>query len=183
MDEVRGALIANQEPMYRLSDLVRGIERAHDEHGSRVHIVDYLQLAWTGEAASIYDRVTEVSHAVRAAAKRLRIVTVGLSQLNRETSKAKGEQPGKEGMIGGSSLENDADQVLLLDHSRRRDVFLADGRPRGWIGWANLDKNRHGPAAEIPLRFDPDTFRIRQRLADEIRDDELPGTPRQVVDR
>lgn len=181
MDEVRGSLVANEEPMYRLADVIHGIERTTEEFGSRFHVIDYLQLAWTGKASTMYDRITEVSHAVRATAKRLRVVTVGLSQLNRETSKARGDRPSKEGMIGGSSLENDADQVLLLDHSRRRDVVAPDGRPRGWIGWLNLDKNRHGPSAEIPLRFDPDTFRIRQRMPDEIRDDELEGGAKKVV--
>jgi replicative DNA helicase len=181
MDEVRGALVVNEDPMYRLGDLVRGMERCVEEHGSRVQIVDYLQLAWTGDAATMYDRVTEVSHAVRAAAKKLGITTIGLSQLNRETSKAKGERPSKEGMIGGSSLENDADQVLLLDHSRRSDVFSPEGRPRGWTGWLNLDKNRHGPNAEVPIRFDPDTFRIRERMPDEIFDGELRTDARRTV--
>jgi replicative DNA helicase len=139
MDEVRGALVVNEDPMYRLS------------------------------------------HAVRAAAKKLGITTIGLSQLNRETSKAKGERPSKEGMIGGSSLENDADQVLLLDHSRRSDVFSPEGRPRGWTGWLNLDKNRHGPNAEVPIRFDPDTFRIRERMPDEIFDGELRTDARRTV--
>lgn len=181
MDEVRGGLIVNEDPMYRLRDLVAGIERTHEEFGSRVHLVDYLQLAWTGDAATMYDRVTEVSHAVRAVAKRLKVTTIGLSQLNRETSKAKADRPSKEGMIGGSSLENDADQVLLLDHSRRTDLFAPDGRPRGWSGWLNLDKNRHGPSAEIPIRFDPDTFRIRERMPDEIYDEEVRTEGRRTV--
>lgn len=176
MDQQLGTLLVNEDPMFKLPDLLAGIERTHEEHGSQVHIVDYMQLAWTGDASSMYDRITEVSHAVRSIAKRLRVVTVGLSQLNRETSKLGAERPMKEGMIGGSSLENDADQVLLLDHSRRADA-TKDGRIVGWIGWANLDKNRHGPQVDIPIRFDRDTFRIRQRLDDEILPGEIP-TPK-----
>ena len=70
--------------------------------------------------------------------------------------------------MGGSPLENDSDQTLLLDHSRKEPVFNREGRARGWIGWAILDKNRHGPELDIPLRFDGDNLRIRQRLDDEI---------------
>lgn len=181
MDEVSGTLVSNEQPMYRLADLIEGIERTAEANRSRVHVIDYLQLAWTGDADKLYDRVTEVSHAVRAAAKRLKVVTIGLSQLNRETSKAKGERPAKEGMIGGSSLENDADQVLILDHSRQRPCMSRDGRPRGWYGWANLDKNRHGPPTEVPIFFDPHTFRIRERLPDEILPDEQPSEAKRVV--
>lgn len=178
---LRGRIDSNKGPMSRLADLVEAIQRTHEQSSSKVHVIDYLQLAWTGDAAKIYDRVTEVSHAIRSLAKKLNIITIGLSQLNRETSKAKADRPAKEGMIGGSSLENDADQVLLLDHSRRREAFNREGKPRGWIGWANLDKNRHGPDADVPIRFDSDTFRIRERMPDEILPDELPTEAKRVV--
>lgn len=180
MDESRGTLVTNDEPLYRLADLLEGIQRCHAEHGCRLHVVDYMQLAWTTDASTMFDRITEVSHAVRTLAKRLKVVTLCLSQLNRLTTRERGARPAKEGMIGGSSLENDADQVLLLDHSRRTDLYGADGKPRGWEGWINLDKNRHGPSGEIPIRFDPETFRIRERLPDEIRAEELRDDVRRL---
>ena len=179
MDETRGTLHMNDEPMYKLSDILDGIRRMTEQHGARLHIIDYLQLAWTGDAATQYDRITEVSHAVRQIAKELRVVTLCLSQFNRETSKLK-ERPRKEGMIGGSALENDSDQTLLLDHSRRTPILSQTGRSRGWIGWANLDKNRHGPEVDIPIHFDADTGRIRQRMPDEIKDFEVEGQPKAV---
>ena len=179
MDEARGNLIVNDEPMYKLSDILDGVRRTHERSGARLHIIDYLQLAWTGDAASQYDRITEVSHAVRQLAKELRIVTLCLSQFNRETSKLK-ERPQKEGMIGGSALENDSDQTLLLDHSRKTPILTPEGRNRGWIGWALLDKNRHGPSIDIPIRFDADTGRMRQRDPDEVRDHEIDETRKAV---
>ena len=167
MDTARGTLLINRDPMFRLADLLDGMQRMHDEYGSRFHIIDYLQLAWTRDASTISEQITEISHAVRARTKKLNIVTLGLSQFNRETSKNP-ERPHKEGMMGGSPLENDSDQTLLLDHSRKEPVFNREGRARGWVGWGLLDKNRHGPELDIPLRFDGDNFRIRQRLDDEI---------------
>jgi replicative DNA helicase len=170
-DECRGTLRINRGPMSRLSDILDGMRSCYEEHGSRLHIIDYLQLAWTGDARNRYDRITEVSHAVRALAKELRVVTVGLSQLNREG--AKGGTPQKESMDGGGPLEADSDQVLLLDHSRKRPAINAAGVPRGWIGWVVLDKNRHGPQAEIPIRFNSDDFEMRERLEDEIQPGEI----------
>lgn len=173
MDATRGRLVVNDEPMWKLSDLLDGIRRNFEEHGARLHIVDYLQLAWTGNAESQVARITEVSHAVRQLAKELQIVTFCLSQFNRETSKFRTERPSKEGMIGGSALENDSDQVLLLDHSRRELFRDARGFVQGWDGWLLLDKNRHGPTVDIPIRFIAETGRIRQRLPDEVKDSEV----------
>lgn len=169
----KGSLHTNFEPLYRLTDLLVGIKRNFEETGSRLHIIDYLQLAWTGEAESQAAQITEVSHAVRQMAKELQIVTFCLSQFNRSTSTARAERPAKEGMIGGSALENDADQVLLLDHSRRTFFRNPAGKIDGWDGWLLLDKNRHGPSADIPIRFAAETGRIRQRMPDEIKDSEV----------
>lgn len=171
MNMARGQLIPNDEPLFKLSDLLDGIRRGYEQHGSRLHIVDYLQLAWTAHESQ-REQITEVSHRVRQLAKELGVVTFCLSQLNRSATTSD-EKPRKENMIGGSALENDSDQVLLLDRSRQKFVIGADGQKKGWIGWLMLDKNRHGPSTEIPIRYDADTGRIRERLADEIHDFEV----------
>jgi replicative DNA helicase len=171
MDAERGELLINNEPLFKLGDLTAGIRRNFEQHGTRLHIVDYLQLAWTGNAESQVARITEVSHAVRQLAQELLITTFCLSQLNRETTKQRSERPQKEGMAGAAALENDSNLVLLLDHSRRTPIHNSAGQPRGWVSWLLLDENRHGPGGEIPIRFDADTGRMRQRLSDEI----LPG--------
>ena len=168
MDAARGMLVPNDEPMFKLSDLLDGIRRNYEQHGSRLHIVDYLQLAWTSHESQ-RDQITEVSHRVRQLAKDLGVVTFCLSQLNRAAT-VTDERPRKESMIGGSALENDSDQVLLLDHSRKKKVYSAEGLERGWIGWLVLDKNRHGLSTDIPIRYDGDTGRMRERLADELHD-------------
>lgn len=165
----RGQLIPNDEPLFKLSDLLDGIRRNFEQHGSRLHVVDYLQLAWTSHETQ-REQITEVSHRVRQLAKELGVVTFCLSQLNRAATTTD-ERPRKENMIGGSALENDSDQVLLLDRSRQKFILdAATGRKKAWIGWLVLDKNRHGPADEIPIRYDADTGRMRERLADEIHD-------------
>lgn len=174
MNEIReangGLIHINRDPLSKLTQICEGIRRGFEVRGSRVHIIDYLQLAWTGSGKldEIFARVTEISHAVRGLAKELKVVTVGLSQFARETTRAN-ERPRKEGLMGGSPLENDAEQTLLLDHSRQ--VY----DEHGWKGWALLDKNRHGPSGikqDIPIHVCNRTLRMRERLDDEVEANE-----------
>lgn len=153
-----GTFLSNREPIHDLESVIDSIRYNHEVHGCRFFIVDYLQLA--GNAMDP-ESVARVSHAVRRTAKDMRVVTLGLSQFNRSTS-ASPDRPTKEGLMGGSPLENDADQVLLIDHSRMdKDV-------EGWRSYALLEKNRHGPVAEIPIAFDTETLRMRERMPDEL---------------
>jgi replicative DNA helicase len=161
-DEHRGALYLNRDPISKLRDIADSIRARHEYQGVRYFIIDYMQLAHVSRAADILDRVTEVSMEVRGLAKELGVTTVGMSQLNRQSSTAK-ETPRKEGLMGGSPLENDADQVLLLDHSRIQRTA------RGIESWAVLDKNRSGMLVEIPTLLNSSTLEMRQRLDDEIR--------------
>lgn len=165
--EQQGLIIINREIPPNLRGIADTVEHLVTHREVRYLIVDYLQLAAIGggRASEILDRVTEVSHFVRGVAKRHRVTTIGLSQLNRETSKST-EQPRKEGLMGGSPLENDADQVLLLDHSRvSRDVHTG-----AVLSYAILDKNRHGPPVEIPTYLSTTTLAITERLPDEVEE-------------
>jgi replicative DNA helicase len=152
-----GTFISNRRTLYNLPAVEAAICQAHDDLGSRFFVVDYLQLA----AVDPNDpsAITEVSHRVRQLAKDLSVITVGLSQFNRLTSASK-ERPTVHGLMGGSALENDSDQVVLLDHSR---VERAPAGVDGWHGYAMLDKNRHGPLTEIPILFNRGSLRMTER--------------------
>ena len=101
-----------------------------------------------------YMRLREFAH-------QFGVITIGLSQLNRETSRNYRERPIVQGLMGGSPLENDSDQVLLLDHSRYEK---AGSTARTWL---ILGKNRHGPNTEIPIEWNYRTLRVREALPDE----------------
>jgi KaiC/GvpD/RAD55 family RecA-like ATPase len=161
-DQAGGQFISNRRQLHSLKHVERTIRRAAEYDGARLVIVDYLQLA----AADPNDprEVTIASHAVRRLAQDLNITTLALSQFNRETSKDTG-RPTVHGLMGGSAIENDSDQVLLLDHSRMTRV-PAPGE--GWQAYALLAKNRHGPTVEIPIEFSSRTLRMRERQPDEM---------------
>ena len=59
--------------------------------------------------------------------------------------------------MGGSPVENDSHQVLLLDHSR----MVRQGTTMDT--WLIMDKNRHGSVADIPVRWDFKNLRLLPR--------------------
>lgn len=151
-----GTLFTNRQPIHKLSDVTDSMRFNHEVHGCRFFIVDYLQLAGNPLKP---ETIVAVSNAVRRNTVDLNVITFGLSQFNRMTSSSK-ERPVKEGLMGGSALENDAVQVLLIDHSRVEKV----GDHLFWT-YALMDKNRHGPTRDIPIEFNTRTLRMRERYA------------------
>jgi replicative DNA helicase len=150
--EQPGTLRTNERPMHSLAQIEEAM-RYHAAEGCRLMIVDYLQLAWVGRAETLYHQITEVSHTIQGLAKDLRVTTVGLSQVNRRTSSG-ADKLQKEGLMGGSSLENDAEQVVLLSKPERMyDGFQSEVR---------IDKNRHGPVAEWKMKLDPRTLQMSE---------------------
>ncbi len=138
------------------------------ERGASVFIVDYMQLADCRDEQTVERTVTAVSREVRRFAKQHSVLTFGLSQFNRSTSSTTTEPPRVQGLFGASGLENDADQVVMVDHSR----FEVSLEGRGARTHLILGKNRHGPVGEIPLWVDYSTLRWREAQPDEV--DEWP---------
>ena len=150
-----GTLWFNTDPVSELPVLVDMIRDMVMKKHCRVFFVDYLQLVWTGRATEILDRITEVSATIRRLTKIYGLTTIGLSQFNRMASRAD-TPPTCNDLMGGSPLENDADQVVLLDHT----TFKDHGNGLGYR--IILDKNRHGETGTFPALFDRRTLRITE---------------------
>ena len=156
LERTGGALYVNRRPLASLDSVVQAIEAHHERHGCRVFLTDYVQLCWARSAASLFEQVQEISHTIRGLAADRGLVSIALSQFNRETSTNRTSPPTPHGLMGGSALENDADQVVLLDHS----TFKRTGMTA--TGMVLLAKNRHGPQVDIPVRWDYRTLRVRE---------------------
>lgn len=154
-----GSIFVNRDEINRIEDIEAGFRYLVGVQGCRLIITDYLQLAWVKSAKSMLEAIQEVSHVIRGLAKSLRVTSLALSQFNRETSINREVPPTPQGLMGGSPLENDAVQVLLLDHSRYERT------PQGATTYLLLAKNRHGPAAEIPLAWDYKTLTMTERYS------------------
>lgn len=157
------SLFTNLEPLSQLDEVLDLMTAWKEEKGVRLFFVDYLQLIGFGDEDRLYREVTRISRAIRHFARKHLVTVVALSQFNRSTSANRSESPIPQSLIGSSSLENDADQVLLLDHSRYQRE--ADGRSAR--SWAILAKNRHGGNGEIPVCWDYGTLQVREALPDE----------------
>lgn len=165
LERVGGSLRVNRHTIRSLSDidLVFGFYTSREP--CTVFVTDYLQLAWLSGASSMLESITEVSHVIRGRARDHGVVSIGLSQFNRQTSANRQERPRVEGLMGGSPLENDADQVLLIDHTSYERHGTASAQAK-----ILLAKNRHGPQVEIPVRWDYRALQVRQESYDVVRE-------------
>ena len=161
VDEAEHLLYVNRAPINSLAEISDAITKAYETEGVRFFITDYLQLAWVSNAESIHTQITEVSHTIRGLAQKLGIVSVGLSQYNRETSKSH-DRPEVTGLMGGSSLENDADQVILLDHTTYKTQSSLEATQE-----VLLAKNRHGSAGRIAVQWDYKTLTVSELTTNE----------------
>lgn len=167
--ETGGYVQVNRRPISKLVDVVQSIRHHHETTGSRYFLVDYLQLAWTQANHSINERTELIAHQLRELSHSLGLTLVALSQFNRQTSANRHERPVAQGLMGGSAIENDSHQVLLLDHSRwERRGAEADT-------WLIVDKNRHGGLQDIPVRWDYRTLRLIPRVPTAEESEQIHG--------
>ncbi len=129
--------------------------------GVTYFVLDYLQLIRASSERDLLEKVTEISMRARDLAHDRKVVVIGLSQNNRVQSRNYADKPVIQGLFGGSPLENDADQVILLDHSRYE---RAGDTAKTWVV---LGKNRYGPSVEIPILWDYRTLRVREQVPEE----------------
>jgi replicative DNA helicase len=159
-----GTLYVNTAPIYRLEDIGEVIETYFVADNCRYFILDYMQLVEpSGVRQKMREAIAHISHTVNYHAKNLGFVHVGLSQYNRRTTQDRDHRPTVDSLIESSALGNDANQVLLLDHSRREENPIN----RSEKTYLLVAKNRHGPCGEIPIRLDKATLRFDEIYPDE----------------
>jgi replicative DNA helicase len=117
-------------------------------------IVDYLQLL-KGAPRRDGNRVaevTEISQALKTLARDLECPVLALSQLNRAVEHRADAQPGLSDLRDSGSLEQDADQVVML-WKENRD---AD------VGRVAVAKNRNGPTGSFDLGWNAQYARFEE---------------------
>jgi KaiC/GvpD/RAD55 family RecA-like ATPase len=144
-----------ERPRRELPAVLELCQQAVDA-GCRLIVVDYLQLVSVPGVSKRDEALTTISNELQSFCYRNGVNTLALSQLNRSTTANTEAAPTLHGLAGSSALENDADQIVLLDHTSKAEV--AGGKTLT----AMLDKNRHGPTVPIPLRMDYDTLRLTE---------------------
>lgn len=114
------------------------------EHGVRLIVVDYLQLAQGRGLENRVQEVSEISQALKNMARELNAPVLALSQLSRAVESRTDARPQLSDLRASGSIEQDADVVMFLyrpDPDNRADVRLS------------IAKQRNGPTGEVPLYF------------------------------
>lgn len=101
----------------RLSMLIMRTKRRMESQGQTLDlvIVDYLQLLTPDMTTrGMYEKISEVSMALKAAAKMHSVGMMALAQLSREVEKRDGKRPQLSDLRDSGQIEQDADGVLFL---------------------------------------------------------------------
>tara|TARA_R100001594_G_scaffold19399_1_gene37873 strand:- start:1265 stop:2152 length:888 start_codon:yes stop_codon:yes gene_type:complete len=152
------------------SEAVDFIREAVEEKNASMVIFDYLQLASSGVTERrLLDGISQMVTDLRQYTVEKEIVTILLSQFNRQTAVEMG-RPRASGLHGGSIIENCADVVTALSHH----AYKRDPEKREAKLWACVLKNRHGSVGDIPILQSYRTLQQREPLEDEFEEGDWP---------
>lgn len=143
IDDTPGASIAEMRTKAR---------RLQVEHGVKLLIMDYLQLATGGgKYDSRVQEVGAISQGLKNIARELKIPVVALAQLSRAIEQRGTKVPQLSDLRESGSIEQDADVVMFL--YREDDNNLEEYK-------LSISKHRNGPLKTIDLRFRGDRIRF-----------------------
>lgn len=126
--------------------------RLQAEHGVKMIIVDYLQLAvGDGRYDSRATEVQAISQGLKNLARELKVPVLALSQLNRSIESRGEKIPQLSDLRESGSIEQDADVVMFL--FRTDDENLEDMK-------LNIAKHRNGPLKTIDFKFKGNKMRF-----------------------
>ncbi len=115
-------------------------------------IVDYLQLMrGRGRYENRQQEISEISAALKALAKELKVPVVAISQLSRAPEqRGENKRPELADLRESGAIEQDADLVLLL---YREEFYKPDDAEAKGKAEIRIAKQRNGPTGTIPLVF------------------------------
>ncbi|MFZ5845257.1 MAG: replicative DNA helicase [Patescibacteria group bacterium] len=150
-------LFIDDTPGLNILEMRTKARRLQVEHGVRLVIVDYLQLADSGRRFD--NRVQEVSlisQSLKNLARELRLPVVACSQLSRAVEARGTKVPELSDLRESGSIEQDADVVMFL-YREEQDLKEWGAQIPTKL---RIAKHRNGPLAEIDLIFRGDRIRF-----------------------
>ncbi|WP_431281750.1 replicative DNA helicase [Humitalea sp. 24SJ18S-53] len=171
-------------PAITISAMRTRCRRLQRQKGLDLIVVDYLQLMRPAAGTKPENRVQEISQitqALKAIAKELRVPVIALSQLSRQVESREDKRPQLSDLRESGSIEQDADVVMFV---YRDDYYLAQREPKttnfdndekfhaAHDKWQQemarvhnraelyIAKQRHGPTGKIDLFFEGEFTRF-----------------------
>ncbi|PIZ71543.1 replicative DNA helicase [Candidatus Peregrinibacteria bacterium CG_4_10_14_0_2_um_filter_43_11] len=163
MDKLNNApIFIDDSVVSSISELRAKARRLQMEHGLDLLIVDYLQLmSGSTSGGAVINRVqeiSEISRALKALGRELRIPILALSQLSRAVELRNPKIPQLSDLRESGSIEQDADVVLMLYRKDYYEENLTE-EEKG-ITEVYIRKHRNGPVGKVQLRFDSTQMRF-----------------------
>jgi len=121
--------------------------RLQIEHGVKLIVVDYLQLAVSRNLINRVQEVSEISQGLKNIARELKCPVLALSQLSRSVEQRGEQRPQLSDLRDSGSIEQDADVAMFLwrplDEEKERPDHVK----------LTIAKHRNGAPGEIDLIF------------------------------
>lgn len=150
-------LFIDDTPGLNIIEMRTKARRLQVEHGVKLIIVDYLQLADSGRKFD--NRVQEVSvisQSLKNLARELRVPVLACSQLSRAVEARGNKVPELSDLRESGSIEQDADVVMFLYREETDQAMWGEQISTK----LRIAKHRNGPLAEIDLIFRGDRIRF-----------------------
>lgn len=144
-------LYIDDTPGLSLAEIRTKARRLQLEHGLKLLVVDYLQLAHGRNLENRVQEVSEISQGLKNLARELKIPVLAVSQLSRAVESRGTRKPQLADLRESGAIEQDADVVMFIyreDPEKLEDVTL------------DIQKHRNGPTGEIKLFFKADRVKF-----------------------
>ncbi|MDR2972146.1 MAG: replicative DNA helicase [Bacteroidales bacterium] len=154
-------LIIDDTPALSVFDLRAKCRRLKHQYDIQLIIVDYLQLMQGGTDAekgkgNREQEISYISRSLKALAKDLNVPVIALSQLSRAVeTRSASKRPQLSDLRESGSIEQDADMVMFIYRPEYYGLatFEDEDVPAQGLADIMIQKNRHGPNANIRIRF------------------------------
>jgi replicative DNA helicase len=138
-----------------LSQIINKIRKYNAKFGTKVFIIDYLQLVNIdlGKSSTREREIATISRSLKEVARTLEVIIIALSQLSREVGKRSDTRPKLSDLRESGAIEQDADFVIFpyrpayydnfetkIPFKERAELIIAKGRGTGITGMAQDDK-------------------------------------------
>ncbi|MBV9358979.1 MAG: replicative DNA helicase [Chloroflexi bacterium] len=146
---VQAPIWVDDTPSIPIMELRSKARRLAAEQGVDLIVVDYLQLIAAERGENRVQELGQVSRALKALARELRVPIIALSQLSRAVEQRSPHIPQLSDLRESGSIEQDADVVLFI---YRDEKYNPDTDKKG-VADIIVAKHRNGPTGQVQLLF------------------------------
>jgi replicative DNA helicase len=138
-----------------MSEIRSKARRMKERHDIDAVFVDYLQLVKDQDRLDRHLQIGNISRGLKSLARELEIPVITAAQLNRgvEQRSSREKKPMLSDLRESGSIEQDADQVLLIHRKEDEDTLASINVEELAAVDLIVAKNRNGPTGDIPFHF------------------------------